>query len=226
MSFFGTGINFNFAAGDAEFVPTGSPVAHFSADTIVGLNDGDRIQTWSDQTVNGNDLVQSTENIRPLYKTGIQNGLPAVHLATVSDIMSIAALSMTQANSIFIAFKVIATGAGLELFDGGAARQIVKQKSFDTVWQYYAGSFVDSLTAVDTNNHVLAIQFNGASSTFRLDGVEIVSGNPGAGGSIGFTLGRGGASTITSYIYEIILYDSAESTSANETGLMSKWGIS
>ena len=73
MTFFGTGINFGFSEGIsiAPFVPTGTPAAHFSADTIEGLSNADAVVTWEDQTANNKDFTQANPALRGLYKTDI-----------------------------------------------------------------------------------------------------------------------------------------------------------
>jgi len=55
------------------------------ADAITGLNDGDAVGTWSDQSGNGYDATQPTSAKRPIYKTGILNGKPVVRFDGVDD---------------------------------------------------------------------------------------------------------------------------------------------
>jgi len=56
----------------------------FKADQIPSLNDGDPVSTWSDQSGNANNATASL-TLRPLYKTNIFNGLPAVRFDGSND---------------------------------------------------------------------------------------------------------------------------------------------
>ncbi len=47
--------------------------------------DSDSIQTWEDQSGNGNNATQATESKRPVYKTGIINGKPVLRGDRVDD---------------------------------------------------------------------------------------------------------------------------------------------
>jgi hypothetical protein len=81
------------------------------ADAITGLNDGDAITTWSDSSGNGYDLTQSTAGYKPLYKTDIQNSLPAVRFDGSDDslksttIVNSAALTGDPPLSIYLVYK-------------------------------------------------------------------------------------------------------------------------
>jgi len=73
---------------DLTFLPT----LWLKADAIVGLADADPVATWPDSSGYGNDLAQATSGNRPLYKTGILNGKPAVLFDGANDYLSSAAL--------------------------------------------------------------------------------------------------------------------------------------
>ena len=48
------------------------------ADAISGLNDGDGVTTWNDQSGNSRNFTQGTAANKPSYKTSILNGYPVV----------------------------------------------------------------------------------------------------------------------------------------------------
>ena len=50
----------------------------FAADKLTGFNDGDAVTTWPDLSGNGYDVTQGTSGSRPLYKTNIFKGKPAL----------------------------------------------------------------------------------------------------------------------------------------------------
>lgn len=70
------------------------------ADAITGLGDGDAITTWTDSSGNGNNATQSTSGKKPLYKTNIQNGLPAVRFDGSDDAMTGATITGLGTSSI------------------------------------------------------------------------------------------------------------------------------
>jgi hypothetical protein len=62
-----------------------SPAIWLKADAITGLVDGDSVITWADSSGNGRDVGQVTAASRPLYKTGIINGLPILRFDGAND---------------------------------------------------------------------------------------------------------------------------------------------
>lgn len=65
--------------------PAPGYVAWFKADSIIGLSDGDQIGTWEDSSLNNKDATQSTASFRPVYKTNVVAGKPAVRFDGVDD---------------------------------------------------------------------------------------------------------------------------------------------
>lgn len=65
------------------------------ASAITGLGDGDAISTWNDLSGAGRNATGSGA-ARPVYKTNIVNSKPVVRFDGVDDVMSLAALSLTN----------------------------------------------------------------------------------------------------------------------------------
>ncbi len=63
-----------------------SPAVWLKADTLA-LADGDPVGTWADQSGNGRDLVQATSAAKPMFKTAVLNGRPAVLFDGVDDVV-------------------------------------------------------------------------------------------------------------------------------------------
>lgn len=83
-----------------------------AARLITGLSDSDPVTTWSDQSGQGNDLSQSTTGNKPLYKTNIVNGRPAILFDGVDDYFTLAnVLSGASAGEVFIVIKAAADPA-------------------------------------------------------------------------------------------------------------------
>jgi len=214
---------------DSGFTPSGSPVGHWSADTITGLEDGDPVGTWPDQA-NSNDLTQGTAGKKPIYKTNIQNGLPCVQFDGADDYMVTAAWTeITQPNTIFTVHDYT-MGATDYIFDSinGLSEQSLYCQTGQMHSRLDAGTavLVDPYMLQTGNPELDVVLFNGASSWFRQNGVQSNNINPGAEGMIGLTLGSYfGVNTGFAQvdIFEFILYDGNEDPTDNETGLNTKW---
>lgn len=61
-------------------------VLWLSADAL-SLSDTDPVSTWIDLSGNGNDASQTSASARPLFRTGMVNGMPAVVFDGVDDFM-------------------------------------------------------------------------------------------------------------------------------------------
>lgn len=90
------------------------------ADAIVGLVDTDPVSTWPDSSGNGRDATQ-TSTKRPLYKTAIQNALPAVRFDATDDCMVVPAFALTAAPglTLFVVFTA-ASGTARMLVESSA----------------------------------------------------------------------------------------------------------
>ena len=90
-------------AGGSSFSPPQLSGLQFwlKADAITGLNDGDPVTTWNDSSGSGRNAT-GVGAARPIYKTNIINGLPALQFSG-AQIMSLAAidLSATQGATLF-----------------------------------------------------------------------------------------------------------------------------
>lgn len=83
--------------------------AWYKADSIVGLNEGDLVTTWSDSSGSGHDLVQNTAGNKPTYHAsgGGPNNLPSVEFVFgSSDYMSTSDIIISSAASISYAMYV------------------------------------------------------------------------------------------------------------------------
>lgn len=82
------------AAGPAAWTPLDIPgcVLWLDASQIVGLADGDPVTTWPDLSGGGYDAIQVAPALKPIYRTGIQNGLPVVRFDGLNDILTVAGL--------------------------------------------------------------------------------------------------------------------------------------
>lgn len=81
------------------------PALWFDADAITGLVDGDPVQTWSDGSGNDRHATQATAAARPVYKTAMVNGLPAVRFDGVDDNLATPAFAQSTVWTAFVVVK-------------------------------------------------------------------------------------------------------------------------
>ena len=209
------------------FTPSGSPTCWYSADSL-SLSNNDKVASWTDLSGNANHLLQAVDANRPVFKTGIQNGLPAV-LFTSGDVSRLVAniADQSQPNTIFMVWKFVDTDNSI-LMDGiGAGDRQAFYVGADGKLSIYSGAFLLGPYA-NTDAHYGVALFNGANSFVNQDGI-VSSGEAGAHALTGITIGAdytGTGLSADAYIMEIIVYDGNEDPTANLLGLSTKYNIS
>ena len=104
------------AASSAAFSPADLPGLQvwLEADKIAGLSDTDPVPSWADLSGNGHDFAQGTSGNRPVYRTGIRNGLPVVRFAGSSSQYLLNSDTFTTGTVFTVATK----GSGLHWAHG------------------------------------------------------------------------------------------------------------
>lgn len=171
--------------------------------------DGVAVSQWDDQSGNLRNAIQATASKQPLYKSGIINGKPVLRFDGSSDSLQVAfGATLAQPNTIFIVAAITSAGAQDNLIDGlsGSERNSLFIDSGN--YTMYAGSLF-SLSAIDANTHILRMVFDGASSSFSIDGGSASSGNAGTQSISGINIccENSGLRNIGADIAEIIIYD-------------------
>lgn len=103
-----------FLTGSIILAQTGPSGVGSSANNIIwldanelGLANGATVSSFTDQSGNGNNFSQATSSQRPIYNTGVLNGLPVVTFDGVNDVLrsgSIAALESANL-TYFLVFQ-------------------------------------------------------------------------------------------------------------------------
>lgn len=201
-------------------------IAHFAADRISGLSDGQEVQFWTDLSGNGNNLTSPVSGATsyPLYKVNIINGWPAVRVSYTRGIQKSSAIGSGFSNATyFIVAKYVGTSTNYV---------ILSNKSNDNGWwrndsgnflgtfvsgrlQYYPPSMPTAGTYLYTGVAGSSYEFfiNGDSQgtqayTFDMGNLFTV----GVGGS-----GMGSGSWWSGDIPEIIVYNRALSSTERQT---------
>ena len=226
------------AAGD-DFTPNDvdNLIVWLKADAGITKDGSDLVSQWDDQTTGGsNDVAQSTAGDKPEWIDDVQNGLPIVSFD--DDFLQKATWSggaISQPITIFLVLKNRRSSSNEEYFyDSGSSDRTALIKSTGDTYYPYAegGGWQTDITTDTTDFHYLTILYEGASSTFRLDGgAETDSGAvDGDATMTGLTLGERGSGGTDSqcYIGEIMVYDADVSDSDRtllETYLKDRWDL-
>lgn len=156
---------------------------HFDA-RFIDSTDGTAIQTWSD-LAGTNDLTQSTSGYRPVYKTNIFNGNPAIRFDGTDDFYSLTTgVDITGEFSAIIAYKQTNTNSPSFTFRTSVSgvpytNYMFSGKMFTTTG---AGTF--STTSISTNTfQIITTYTNSGNTTIALyaNGVNAGGANAGSG---------------------------------------------
>lgn len=151
--------------------------------------------SWQDLSGLGHNLVQATGANQPsLVASGGPNNDPEVLFNGSTQFMQ-AAFTLAQPWTCFITYKQLtftAVSVHDVVMDGAtnATSVITSSSSAGHLWSMYAGTEVDS--GAQRANGVYAcatLIWNGASSVARINGVQVIAANIGAGTPGGVTVG-------------------------------------
>jgi lysophospholipase L1-like esterase len=184
----------------------GGLLGQFEARSLA-LTDGASVASFTDLSGNARHIVQATGGLQPTFRaTGGPNGTPTVQFASGNWMASASFSVVAQPLTLYLVANVTGTGSQ-HLFDAGVAGTNRCDVFLNTTAvELYAGGggYVALLNQtlpfvplVPTKaSQLLRVVVNGASSTMFCNGVPSgLTGNPGANGLDGLTLGsyEGGA---------------------------------
>ena len=110
----------------ADLITNGLQI-HFDAGTITGLNDGDAVTAWADQSGNGRD-VTSVSGTAPVYSSNAVNGKAAVRFDGTGNLLasfSENTISTSAGTTVFVVFQTTSTSLGaLTALEAGGANQV------------------------------------------------------------------------------------------------------
>jgi hypothetical protein len=191
----GTGITLNF--------PTGT---YTNNNVYEGT-----VTSFADTSGASNSLTQATATKQPTCSVS-DSGHPGLKFDGSNDFLA-GGTAYAQPMTIFVVAKKTATSGYHTLIDGATDNlriiRVDDGTNETTLYALGAGGISDG-TWANGARHIACGIFNGASSSIRLDGGTITSGNPGAGGSTAFTLGilgDGASNPWQGLIYEVLAYN-------------------
>lgn len=215
-----------FAAAAGGSPPASGKVYHFDASILTDA-DGTALATWTNQGSEGN-LTQGGGTLQPLVKTNILNGNRIVRFDGSNDWMVTPTITaLPQPFHIFLVCNVI---AGTYVFDSRSGTQLAFLAFPGGSLSLYAGTaMIGATQALPSGFHRWRFA-TGATDTVHKDGAAFASGNAGANGLNGLSVGASNAGGERSQVdvAEIIVYsrvlDAGEITTV-ESYLTAKWGV-
>lgn len=206
-----------------------------SASSIVGLTDGQNVDTWFDISGNNFHFVVAplSADVPPIYRTGILNGKPGIDFGVLGGLSnqtyfrgngdSLTVFIVLQSYSnVVVGRRAIEAGAAI----GGHNFLL---GPYTGSWRFFNGAFVTG-PAIDLNPHYAYITVDGGTNngTFVFDGSTIGSnvgtqtwGFPGLG-----NLYTG--EDFLGYVFEMIVFGrvlSAAEIGYVTTYLKAQWGL-
>ena len=211
------------------FLPThlGGLRMWVAADIGLDLTDGDPVMVWPDQSGNGNDLIQGAGAKRPIYKTGLVNGRPAMRFDGADDFID-AAFVLVQPEYVFCVFNMTADAAGSNPFDGFAGVNSLRlyRSGVGPALTMNAGANLGPITINLTDYFISGCLFNATNGQFRINGGNLAAGNTGGIDGDGIRVGE---EPFQGDIAEVIVYNttlSAVDRQRVERYLSMKYAIS
>lgn len=203
-------------ASGSSFRPTQLPGLKLWLRSDLGITIGTGVSAWADQSGNANNATQGTGSAQPTYNASDANynGRPTLSFAAASSqMMSLVALFPAQPFTAYVVGES-ATTAGNKEFFGDSTNNVTLFVS-SSVWSIFAGSVVASANGTSTKQAFSGV-FNGASSALYINSSAsaAASGNAGASNPAGTEQigSSGGANFLNGKIAEVIIYNTAHST--------------
>ena len=186
--------------------------------SFVGAGDG-FVTTWYDQSGSGFNAAQATAASQPkIVNAGaliLVNSKPSILLDGVNDCLVSSSLSLSQPISYYHLNKVNTITSNTYYFDSNSSlstQRNVNYYSNTNLLSMFAGSVISN-SGIDTNQHLFAINFNGATSSLYKDSIiNITESNAGSGSLQGLTLGANNSQS-SNFMHlnyqEVIIYNNS-----------------
>ena len=215
-----------------------------STRTTLAVADDDPVGACDDASGNGRHLVQATAGLRPLYKTGIQNGLPVIRFDGIDDRLLVTATSVS-AWTVFVVANITSkinytgpfqwwngTGDGLKLVSDSSTTEYMRRLALYTGGSEEANNYINNTALTLPTGAKLWTwrRSSAAAPTLRQDGsaVALVTTTNGFAGAVGGIVNYDGTAGPGMDACEVILFNRALTDTeriAVERYLGQKWDI-
>jgi hypothetical protein len=189
------------------------PAGTYSADNVYTATV--QVSAWSDQSGNGNNVLQATSANQPGYTVNDISwaGRPSLAFGGTQWLAAGATLpNLAQPSTIYAMCLLTSNGTPQWAYDGQTARCAILWNG-TPVWTTFAGTSLIGTTAASRAASVTASIFNGASSQFfqNNSATNLEAGNPGAANLQGVVIGAATnfSSAITGSYAEFVAYAGA-----------------
>ena len=189
-----------------------NPIAWWDAiDVSTVTVTGQGASTWSDKSGNSNDLLQTIDNDRPAYTSGVSLDFDGVSENMVTSTFT--GGSISQPNTIFIAHQPQGIFSSQNIYDGIANGSRHTLFAFPTTLAIFAGVQLNTSPAINsgTAKVIEQVEWNTTSSVYRRDGISRATGNVGTNPLSGLTLAArfSIADFMDSDVFEIVIVNGA-----------------
>lgn len=198
--------------------------------TTPATADNDVVGYWGDKSGNGRNAIQATTANKPLLKLAVQNGRNVVRWGGTDDyLLSNFGATLAQPNTIFCIANV--SGGNNFVFDGLTAgtRSLVYRNA--THMEMFSGGSIQLTGILGTSKTQYSLIYNGSSSSGRVNGSLVNSGDAGTQSLTGVVLGAQCSLAIgwlTGDICEMLVYNAlltGDEIARVEAYLNTKWAV-
>lgn len=198
-----------------------------NTDSLSGSSDGDRITTWTDSSLVGNNVSNGGGTVRPTYKVNQINSRPALFVdGTLNQYLQSSSFSsIGEPWTVYLVTIQSATYGNMTIFDGLSDTIRLKISAASSSGNLNASTPTVALTSTGTAIlwTIVSVRFDGVNSIIFTNGVSAASGDltepTFTGGLSGFTIGNlenngspPGGTGWYGYIAEVIAQSSWNST--------------
>jgi hypothetical protein len=201
-----------------------SPAVWYDFSTLAGA-DGSAIASIADLSGNARTASQATGTLQPLVKAGVNgiNGLKVGLSDGVDDTLTSTSFSLAQP---FVVYAVVTGGGSGPLRYFSSLDLAARVGWANNGPSNFAGTEITVANGTTAAPKVVTSVFNGASSLIRVDGVQVLTGDAGAGTiATGVSVFSTGAFQFwNGKIGEVLLQPGASVSTSYEAALKAKWG--
>ena len=193
---------------------------------FVGSGNDGFVQTWYDQSGNGNDAVQIDRDAQPkIVSSGsllTQGGKACINFNGTDNFLhkeTYTQGALSQPNTAFAVAKLDAyTDSNRKIFDGdvNTARNMLQLNTAGNgQFAHFAGTVVATGEDADADRHLFTCLFNGAASRLRIDTTQKSTANAGANTMNGIVIGANHDTAQNFWdgdIQEVIIFNSNQTS--------------
>lgn len=129
-------------------ISLGSMFNWVKADSIVGLEDGDPVAAWEDQSGNGYNFIQGVAGLRPLWRNPVINGLPAIQFDGADNNLYEVANILNRPFTIYVVASTAAPGGSKRLVSMDCGAEWCIEDRAGSTWDFYNFAYIVGPTSI------------------------------------------------------------------------------